>query len=425
MSVVRRLPGLVTVEHELTVPLYHADPAGEQITVFAREVTDPDGRDRPFLVFLQGGPGFEAPRPTRHPSSPGWLDRALTEFRVLMLDQRGTGRSTPVGALPGTPQEQAEYLTNFRADSIVRDAEAFRAHLGSGPWSVLGQSFGGFTTLAYLSQAPEGLREALFTGGLPPIGRHPDDVYRATYARVLERNRRFYARYGRAGEGNARDRFLSAVAAAPRLASGDRLTHARLRQLGALLGRSDGAEAVHAILELPPDSPAFAHDVEAITFARNPIYAVLHESSYADGHVTGWSADRTMPREYADDDALMTGEHVYPWMFDDLGALAPLREAAHLLAAHPWPRLYDGSVLGANDVPAAAAIYTDDMYVERSFSEETAAQVRGLRPWVTSEYEHNGLRVDGARILDQILDLARGPRGTAETTAPPPPRAEQ
>ena len=58
-------------------------PGREQITVFAREVADPDGLDRPFLVFLQGGPGFEASRPTRHPSSPGWLDRALEEFRVL------------------------------------------------------------------------------------------------------------------------------------------------------------------------------------------------------------------------------------------------------------------------------------------------------------------------------------------------------
>ena len=139
---------------------------------------------------------------------------------------------------------------------------------------MLGQSFGGFTALAYLSQAPEGLQAALFTGGLPPIGRHPDDIYTATWARVLERNRRYYARYP-----EDRERFLVARELAPRLASGDRLSHARLRQLGDLLGAGDGAEQVHAILELAPDSPAFAHDVEAITFARNPIYAILHESS--------------------------------------------------------------------------------------------------------------------------------------------------
>src|ERR1700754_4969142 len=127
MAVEVRPRGLVLVEHELDVPLDHARPEGEQITVFAREVADPDGRDRPFLVLLQGGPGSEAPRPTRHPSGPGWLDRALQDFRVLMLDERGTGRSTPVGSLPGmTPEEQAGYLTHFRADSIVRDAELVR-----------------------------------------------------------------------------------------------------------------------------------------------------------------------------------------------------------------------------------------------------------------------------------------------------------
>lgn len=405
MAVVHHAPGLVLTEHELEVPLDHRVPDGERITVFAREVADPDGTDRPFLVYLQGGPGVEAPRPTRHRSAPVWLGRALQDFRVLMLDQRGTGRSTPVGpaTLAGrTPAEQADYLTHFRADAIVRDAEALRRHLGGERWSVLGQSFGGFTALCYLSQAPEGLREAFFTGGLPPIGRHPDEVYAATYARVLDRTRRYWAAYP-----EDRERFRAAVDRAPRLASGDRLSHARLRQLGYLLGLSDGPERLHAILELPPDSPAFAHDVEAIAFARNPIYAVLHESSYADGHATRWSAERVLPAPYADDDLLLTGEHVFPWMLDELGALAPLREAAELLATHEWPMLYDADVLARNEVPAAAAIYTDDLYVERRFSEETAAAVRGLRPWITSEHEHDGLRVDGGRILDRLIALAR------------------
>src|SRR3954470_11372875 len=171
MTDVIRTAGLVLTEHELSVPLDHDRPDGERITVFAREVADPGGRDRPFLVFLQGGPGFEAPRPGRHPTAPFWLDRALEDFRVLMLDQRGTGRSTPVGALPGrTPQEQADYLTHFRADSIVRDAELARAELGSGPWTILGQSFGGLCAMTYLSLAPEGLSAALITGGVPPLG---------------------------------------------------------------------------------------------------------------------------------------------------------------------------------------------------------------------------------------------------------------
>lgn len=115
-----------------------------------------------------------------------------------------------------------------------------------------------------------------------------------------------------------------------------------------------------------------------------------------------------MPADYADAPELLTGEHVYPWMFEDYGALAPLREAAELLAAHEWPRLYDPERLRANDVPVAAAIYADDPYVERVFSEETAALTGGARAWVTSEYEHNGLRADGERILDRLIDLARG-----------------
>ena len=124
------------------------------------------------------------------------MERALQDYRLLLLDQRGTGRSTPVGSLPDmSPQDQAEYLTHFRADSIVRDAEAIRMELGVEKWSVLGQSFGGFCIVNYLSQAPEGLAEAFVTGGLPPLERHPDDVYRATYERTRVKNDAYYERY--------------------------------------------------------------------------------------------------------------------------------------------------------------------------------------------------------------------------------------
>ena len=392
-------------EHEFSVPLDHERPAGATITVFAREVAAVDGADRPFLAFLQGGPGYEAPRPTRSPSGPGWLARALEDYRVLMLDQRGTGRSSPVGLLTGlSPAEQADHLRHFRADSIVRDAEHVRQALGVERWSVLGQSFGGFCTTTYLSLAPEGLAEAFITGGLPPLGRPVDDVYAATYARTLERNRRYYERYP-----EDRERVLRLHELDLRLPDGDRLTPRRVRQLGQGLGMSDGAEALHHLLELPPESPAFLHDAQAATaFARNPLYAIVHEACYADGGATRWSADRLLPPVYQERPELFTGEHVFPWMFEDYGALAPLREAAELLAEHEWPRLYDEERLAANEVPAAAAIYADDLYVERVFSEETAVRIRGLRPWVTNEYDHNGLRADGARILGRLIDLARG-----------------
>jgi pimeloyl-ACP methyl ester carboxylesterase len=402
------LPGLVSLEHSFEIPLDHGVGDGPRITVFARELAHPEGRDRPFLVFFQGGPGFEAARPTRNPNGPGWLDRALEEFRVLMLDQRGTGRSSPL-ATPSdrAPDEQAEYLAYFRADAIVRDAEWIRRELGVERWSVLGQSFGGLCVTTYLSLAPDGLREAFITGGLPPLGPRIDDVYARTYALVLERNRRYYERYPR-----DRDRVLRLhdriETDGLELPSGDRLTWRRFRQLGQMLGMSDGAEQLHYILELPPNSPAFRHDVEhAVAFARNPLYAVLHEACWADGGATRWSAERVLPAEF-DAPQLFTGEHVFPWMFSDYRALAPLRDAAHLLAEREWPRLYDPGVLARNEVPVASAIYAEDMYVERSFSEETASLIAGARPWITNEYQHNGLRVDGARILGRLIDLARG-----------------
>ena len=404
------LPGLVLTEREFDVPLRYSDPQGEQITVFAREVAAPDGRDRPFLVYLQGGPGMEAPRPTAHPSTPGWLERALQDFRVLMLDQRGTGRSTPVATLKGmSPEEQAGYLACFRADSIVKDAEFIRNELGVEHWSVLGQSFGGFCVLRYLSAAPNGLSEAFLTGGLPPIGRHPDEVYRATYARTLRRCHRYYERYP-ADRQRARSLQTWVADAEVILPGGDRLTQRMFRQLGHMLGMSDGAERLHYILELPKDSPRFLHDLEAglPSFSRNPLYAVVHESSYSDGAVTNWSAARVQPEEFETQAELFTGEHVFPWMFDDYGALRPLREAANLLAGYQWPRLYDAESLSNCEVPAAAAIYADDMYVERSFSEETAEAVPTMRTWLTNEFEHNGLRADGGRVLDRLISLARG-----------------
>lgn len=398
-SVTRTPPGLVLTEHELAVPLDHTAPDGERITVFAREVAEPEGRDKPFLVFFQGGPGFEAFRPAKPHER--FLQRALQEFRVLLLDQRGTGRSSPVGTLAGMgPQEQADRLAHFRADAIVRDAEAFREALGVDRWSVLGQSFGGFCVTHYLSAAPGGLREALITGGIPPLGNRIDEVYARTWRLTLERVGRFYARYP---DDRARVLALHRELQAP-------LGSARVRALGSGLGMSDGAEALHFLLELDPRSPAFAHDAATagMGLARNPLYAVLHEASWADGGTTGWAAARTRPAAYDEDPALLAGEHVVPELLDEHASLTGLREAADLLAARAWPRLYDEAALAANEVPCAAAIYAYDMYVPRDLSEETAGRIRGMRPWITSEYDHDGLRADGDRILGHLLDLARG-----------------
>jgi pimeloyl-ACP methyl ester carboxylesterase len=408
--VTHRAPYLVFSEHEFDVPLDHASPERGKLSVFAREVVLPEkeGDELPWLVFFQGGPGSESPRPLQLVAKT-WLARALEDHRVLFLDQRGTGRSTPVGDLEGmSPEEQAEYLKCFRADAIVRDAELIRHQLGAEPWTALGQSFGGFCVVNYLSQAPEGLAAALLTGGLPPLERPPDEVYRATYEQAVAKNRAYYERYPEDRE-RITDILERLEADDVRLPSGNRLTQRRFRQLGQLLGMGDGFERLHYIVELPFGSRAFLHDIEAADpFSRNPIYAVIHEACYASGVATRWSADRLLPDEFRDDPTLLTGEHIYRWMFEDYGELRPHAAAAEILAEHEWPALYDVERLRENDVPAAAIIYAEDLYVPRAFSEETAASIRGLRPWVTNEYEHDGLRQEGGRVLGRLLDLIQG-----------------
>jgi hypothetical protein len=59
-------------------------------------------------------------------------------------------------------------------------------------------------------------------------------------------------------------------------------------------------------------------------------------------------------------------------------------------------------------VPVAAAVYYDDIYVDREFSVRTATAIRGLRTWVTSEYEHDGLRVSSGAVLDRLIAMCRG-----------------
>lgn len=421
-----RQRGTALTDHTFLVPLDHGRPDGERIEVFAREVVAAGRADDklPWLVFLQGGPGFGAPRPHGRDS---WLDRALGDYRVLLLDQRGTGRSTPASrqtlARFGTAAEQADYLAHFRADAIVSDAELIRRALTGGePWSVLGQSFGGFCTVTYLSLAPEGIREAFITGGLPGLDATADDVYRVTYGKVRTKTGQHYERYpsdveqARQVARHLRDNTVL-------LPGGARLTAESFQSLGRMLGTSTGSDDLHYLIEDPfaggELSDAFLHAVQHhLSFAAAPLYAALHESCYAQGAATGWSAHRVRAEFTGFDPAaaldggaplLFTGEMIYPWMFDLDPALRPLRDAASLLAERDdWPALYDAGRLAANEVPVAAAVYFNDMYVPAEFSVPAGQAIRGLRAWVTSEYEHDGLRTSNGAVLDRLIALARG-----------------
>ena len=424
-----RHPGTVVTEHVISVPLDHSRPGGEQIEVFAREVAAAGtaGRALPWLLFLQGGPGFPAQRMVGRQS---WLDRALADYRVLLLDQRGTGRSAPLSARSmarrglASPAAQAGYLALFRADSIVADAEVIRRRLcGDEPWAVLGQSFGGFCAVSYLSLFPGGVREAMITGGLPGLTARAEDVYRLTYPAVAQKAAAHYARYP-GDVRRARDIARALARADVRLPDGRPFTVAALQSLGQMLGAGAGSHELHFLLEDALDgdgelTDAFLHAAFArLSFAASPLYAILHEACYAQGAATRWAAQRVRAEFPAFDPAAavggdaplyFTGEMVYPWMVDLDPALMPLREAAELLAQRDgWPPLYDPTRLAANEVPAAAAVYHDDLYVPAPLSLRTAAGIRGLRAWVTNEWEHEGLRVSGGKVLDRLIAMNRG-----------------
>ncbi len=426
---VQTIPGLTLLSHYFDVPLDYDKPSGKSITVFAREVRSTENADKddlPMLVFLQGGPGFQSPRPE---SGDGWIKRALKEFRVLLLDQRGTGLSTPVThqTLSEFPDvsSQVDYLKHFRADNIVRDCESIRKSLAHGKkWTLLGQSYGGFCITTYLSMHPEGLDGAILTGGFAPLVDDPDDVYRACYTRLVEKNEQFYERFPEDAEIVSRIvKHLQSNEV--RLPCGETLSVRRFLQLGINFGfkcSGHSMNTIHYLLETAfvPNckketlSFVFLRGIEnLLDFNTNPIYSLLHEAIYCQKRASKWSAER-MLKEFPQFDMknnqfYFTGEMIYPWMFDEYNCLKSSKEVAQKLADFSdWPSLYDAEVLKKNTVPCVGTIYHGDLYVDRVMAEKTAKTIRGCKYWLTNEYEHDGLRQDGEKVLDHLLAMLKG-----------------
>jgi len=404
----RRMLDLRIDDHTLTVPLNWANPRdGRTIDIHASVITRDGGERLPYLVFLQGGPGNETPRPFAAPFSPPWLEAALKEHRVVMLDQRGTGKSTPVTdeILTEGTAAVVERLQLLRADSIVRDAEALREHLGAPSWSTLGQSFGGFTTLAYLSTDAASLDRVFITGGLSAVGRPPGEVYAATFSKMRTANEAYYRRFP-----EHRDAVRRLVDLAGEgqivLPDGEVVSISRVRSLGMLLGSDHGWQTLWSLLDQEPATNAFRHDLAAAMpfTGRNPLYYVFHESSYADGHSTNWAAEAVEPEDFHADPTLLTGEHVRRDWADTVPAFQPWREVVDAMAQVSWPQLYDADVIAGAGVGGAAAVYVNDLFVPYEFSMETAALLPEVKVWATSEHEHSGLRT--GPVLAKLLDLA-------------------
>ncbi|MDR3472120.1 MAG: alpha/beta fold hydrolase [Devosia sp.] len=417
------IPGMHVRDHLVAVPLdWSRADSSVKIDVFVREVVDPTRKDEnlPLLVFLQGGPGGKSPRPTA--GSPPWLAEALKTHRVVLPDQRGTGRSTRIEAATmaqfSTAAAAADYLLRFRADSIVADFEHVRRTLYDGKrWESLGQSYGGFLTLTYLSKFPDALAACYVAGGLASLRPSADEVYRRTYPRAAGKTSRFYKRYP---DDVARVGVLADYLASNqvRLPDGDRLSVRRLQSIGIDLGMGPGLENVHWLIDEAFSSDGRLSDnflaavMTATSYDSGPLFATLQESIYGHGSgATRWAAERIRAEFPAFDPGarplLFTGEMMFPWMFEEIRSLRPFQAGAEALAQREnYPELYDAARLAANEVPVAAIVYHDDLYVDAALSLETAAEVGNLTHWVTNEYEHDGIR-QNVEVFKRLVTMVK------------------
>ncbi|KAF9477899.1 alpha/beta-hydrolase [Pholiota conissans] len=433
---------LKIIERFFTVPLDHANPEGEKIHVFARNVipkakakTAEDEAKLPFLVYLQGGPGFEIDLPR----SSGYAGELHEKgYQTLWVDQRGTGLSTPLSpdTLPAhvkTDQEIANYLKFFRADSIVKDCEVIRKQLlghkespEDRKWTLMGQSFGGFCAITYLSFHPEGVKEVFLTGGLAPLVDQPDIVYEALAKRVIKRNTVYYEKYPQDVK-RVRDILTYLEANKVILPNGGRLTPCRWQQLGMSFGMHGGIDNVHQLVFraskeielLGKLSYKLLQSVGNQPFDGNPLYAILHEPVYCQGKPANWSASRiiqkyeqfswTQTRVREDDTPVyFTGEMIFPDMFKDYANLRPWAGAAEILAKDAdWPPLYDLKQLSKNEVPVSAVTYFNDMYVDFDFAQDTASKIKNTEQYITNQLVHDGIREDSSDVMKKLFKLSK------------------
>ena len=98
------------------------------------------------VVFLHGGPGSGASATHRQFFDP-------TFYRIVIFDQRGAGRSTPLGE-----------LRDNSTPHLITDIETLRKHLGIDRWLVFGGSWGSTLALAYSEAHPERVSEMVLRG---------------------------------------------------------------------------------------------------------------------------------------------------------------------------------------------------------------------------------------------------------------------
>lgn len=123
-------------------------PRPDGVEIYWETSGNPDGRP---ALYLHGGPGSGL-------GSGGYRRRFDPErYRIVGLDQRGSGRSRPL-AIDDLPN-----LDRNDTQTLIDDIEALRAHLGIDAWLVHGVSWGSTLALAYALEHPERVTELVLT----------------------------------------------------------------------------------------------------------------------------------------------------------------------------------------------------------------------------------------------------------------------
>ena len=410
-------------EHTIDVPWDRADASLGTLELFARELyTDPDA---PALAYFQGGPGNPGPRMLM-----GWIPEALKHYRVILIDERGTGRSTRIDATQSSLVDVA-HLSRLRPPDIVADAEDFRRHLGIERWDVLGNSFGGICVGAYLSYFPESVGRAMFTGVVPPFDTTPDEYNMQGLDAMAERMQRFYSQVPWA-QSRVREVCAHLASHEEYLPTGERLTPERFRFIGVRLGEETGADSLAMLLEEPFHrgkaelrlrTDFLAAVGATVSLAPNPLWAVIHEQIFAGltEDATSWSAARvyeqfpgfslTSDPSDASEPFYLFGNAFFPFHFEQDPALRPFRTAVDEISqmAHVQPSV-DAAALRSNVTPAAVLLYEDDLYVPFEYAIRQADQIPNLAVTTHPTYQHDGIYLHGAEVFRQV-HAALPPKG--------------
>jgi proline iminopeptidase len=112
---------------------------GDEHRVYWECCGNPDGKP---AIFFHGGPGSGC-----SPGARRYFDPDV--YRVVLFDQRGSGRSRPLASDPG-----ADLRTNTTGH-LIADIEQLRSRLGIDRWTVLGVSWGTTLGLAYAQTHPQ------------------------------------------------------------------------------------------------------------------------------------------------------------------------------------------------------------------------------------------------------------------------------